>query len=262
MDLHTDVKKATSLPSANNAKFFRLTSSSQAEKDRKMNEKKVKTPQNLILLEDNTDNSTRENDINNEIKPAFDKHGISAAIKEINGGLDLSNKHWESFWAKHLQDMNNVEIKESHKSCSHKDTEAKSEDQYEIKNSEHHQLIKREDKIFRNAAFMGLVNTKQISLEDLVSSSNKNCTKNENRLKTLDTQIDDNYQVMSIPLCEDPEIYIHPLRMGIDIKMFKDIDFTVPRVGKKIKETPQQYFLRTTNDDSFKFVKKTRTQSK
>lgn len=49
MDLHGDVKKATSLSLTDNVKFFHLKGLSQAEKDRKMNERKVKSPRNLIV---------------------------------------------------------------------------------------------------------------------------------------------------------------------------------------------------------------------
>lgn len=48
MDLLEDVKRVTSLPSVNDdIKFFRLRGLSQAAKDRKMNERKVKTPRNI-----------------------------------------------------------------------------------------------------------------------------------------------------------------------------------------------------------------------
>ncbi|XP_032679418.1 uncharacterized protein LOC116847931 isoform X2 [Odontomachus brunneus] len=221
MDLHVVINKATLLPSAPNAKFYRLEGLSQAEKDRKMNEKTVKTPPNL----------------------------------KIHGGVNLSNLDWKISWEKRIEDMKKSESKESCKSSLHKDTKVNSEDQPELKTSKH-QLMEKNNKIFRNAAIMGLVKINKISLEDLADSSNKNCTKEESRLKTLDTQNDSEYQIEFVPLHEDPEVFIHPLRMGVDTKRFKDIDFTVPRVGKKIKETPQEYFIRTTNDDSFEFVKK------
>jgi len=66
----------------------------------------------------------------------------------------------------------------------------------------------------------------------------------------------DKCHVESVPLREDPEIYVHPLQMGIDEKQFKNIDFSVSRIGKKIKVTPQEHFLETTDDASFNFVKK------
>lgn len=59
----------------------------------------------------------------------------------------------------------------------------------------------------------------------------------------------------SVPLHEDSEIFVHPLQMGIDTKQFKDIDFTITRIGKKKKMTPIDYFLETTDDASFDFVK-------
>ncbi|XP_032679415.1 uncharacterized protein LOC116847931 isoform X1 [Odontomachus brunneus] len=254
MDLHVVINKATLLPSAPNAKFYRLEGLSQAEKDRKMNEKTVKTPPNLKLLESDTDDSTKESDIN-KINSSFDRHRILAAIRTIHGGVNLSNLDWKISWEKRIEDMKKSESKESCKSSLHKDTKVNSEDQPELKTSKH-QLMEKNNKIFRNAAIMGLVKINKISLEDLADSSNKNCTKEESRLKTLDTQNDSEYQIEFVPLHEDPEVFIHPLRMGVDTKRFKDIDFTVPRVGKKIKETPQEYFIRTTNDDSFEFVKK------
>lgn len=66
----------------------------------------------------------------------------------------------------------------------------------------------------------------------------------------------DKYQVESVPLHEDPEIFVHPLQMGIDTKKFKDIDFTVARIGRRTKVTPSKYFLEATDDTFFDFVKK------
>jgi len=44
--------------------------------------------------------------------------------------------------------------------------------------------------------------------------------------------------------------------MGIDKKQFKNIDFSVSRIGKKTKRTPTDHFLEVTDDASFNFVKK------
>jgi len=66
----------------------------------------------------------------------------------------------------------------------------------------------------------------------------------------------DSAQVESVPLREDPEIFVHPLHMGIDKKQFKNIDFSVSRIGKKTKRTPTDHFLEVTDDASFNFVKK------
>jgi len=61
--------------------------------------------------------------------------------------------------------------------------------------------------------------------------------------------------VESVPLREDPEIFVHPL-LGEDKKKFKDKDFTVTRIGKKKTVTPTQYFLDETKESHFDFVKK------
>lgn len=48
MSLHEDIQKATSLNWIdNNAPFLRLLVLSQAEKDKKMNERKLKKPRNI-----------------------------------------------------------------------------------------------------------------------------------------------------------------------------------------------------------------------
>lgn len=65
----------------------------------------------------------------------------------------------------------------------------------------------------------------------------------------------DKCHVESVPLREDPEIYVHPLQMGLDKNQFKDIDL-VSRIGKKTKVTPQDHFLGATDDTFFNFVKK------
>lgn len=81
--------------------------------------------------------------------------------------------------------MTNFNRKESCELSSQKSTETNSGDQPNTKNSEYHKLMKQKDKIFRNAAIMGLVNTNKILLEDLINSNSKSCTKEEDRLKTL-----------------------------------------------------------------------------
>lgn len=48
MDLRKDIEKTTTLPLENNdAKFYRLQGLSQAAKDKRMNERKVRKPPNL-----------------------------------------------------------------------------------------------------------------------------------------------------------------------------------------------------------------------
>ncbi|XP_071554971.1 uncharacterized protein [Temnothorax nylanderi] len=174
MDLRNDIKKATSLTSVDdNAKFYRLYGLSQAAKDRKMNERKVRKPRNLNLLEDSDTNSDDSMDIiTSKVKPTFDKYEVSAAIREVNGGRDLSNKHWEESWSRNLEMMTKSE-KEIPQNCSEHDNinqpEAKDlNDKY----------IKQKDRLYRNAAIMGLVRTKKITLQDLIHYDENTARKN------------------------------------------------------------------------------------
>ncbi|KAL6444924.1 hypothetical protein ACFW04_002138 [Cataglyphis niger] len=260
MNIRENIKKATSLDYVdNNATFFRLPGLSQATKDRMMNDRKMKKPKNIHLLEDDSDNDNDvvDNFMNNKVKPTFDKHAVSAAIKEVNGGRDLSNKNWEKLHAKYLENIINSEKEISQKTSDHNLTTCSENQSEDLSNI----YIKQKHKLSRNAAIMSLLRKKQISLEDIIIP-NKTSTKKENELalhEMIDGYIMDNDKynhVESVPLYEDPDISVHPLQMGIDEKKFKDIDFTVSRIGKKKTKTPREHFLEETNDDYFNFVKK------
>ncbi|XP_029166375.1 uncharacterized protein LOC114937137 [Nylanderia fulva] len=260
MNLRENIKKATSLDYIDsNAKFFRLSGLSQAAKDRKMNERKVKKPRNLNLMEDSNDDS--DNDVENyvnKIKNDFDHHAVSAAIKEVNGGRDLSNKHWERVYMKRLENITNSEKEISPKTSNHNNITYSGSQPENLTD----RINKQNNKLRRNAAIMGLVKLKQFSLENLFNPSSEISARKEDKLETLHEVTDtymtdnDNGQVESVPLYEDSEIFVHPLQVGIDEKKFKNIDFTVSRIGKKTKIIPQEHFLMETDDDFFNFVKK------
>lgn len=254
MDLRNDIKKMTSLTlTDNNAKFYRLHGLSQAAKDKKMNERKVRKPRNLHILEDSDDNMDV---ISDKVKPTFDKYEVSAAVREINGGRDLSNKHWEENFFRNLKDMDKSEKKIS-QNCSKYNIKANRPEDKDLNDK----YTKQKNKFCRNAAIMGLVNTKKIALQDLINF-NESTARKKNKSETLhgtafneNIMDDDNYQVESIPLREDPEIFVHPLQIGIDTKKYKDIDFTLTRIGRKKKVTPRDYFIEATDDAFFDFVK-------
>ncbi|XP_018347582.1 PREDICTED: uncharacterized protein LOC108751723 isoform X2 [Trachymyrmex septentrionalis] len=258
MDLRNDIKKATALTfSDNDAKFYLLQEPSQAAKDKKMNERSVRKPRNIRLLEDSDSSENDNMDVNicSRVKPTFDKHEVSVAVKEVNGGRDLSNKHWEESFFRNLKEIQ----------CE-KDISQNSSKYDNIKvnqpkaNNLNDKCIKQKDKLYRNAAIMGLLKTNKISLQDLIM--NENPIRKKDELETMheiafNGRMDNNKcHVESVPLREDPEICVHPLQMGIDEKQFKNIDFSVSRIGKKIKVTPQEHFLGATDDASFNFVKK------
>ncbi|XP_012528865.1 uncharacterized protein LOC105832457 [Monomorium pharaonis] len=263
MDLRNDIKKVTSLTSVDhNAKFYRLHGLSQAAKDKKMNERILKKPRNIELIDDSSmdeDSDDCMETINNKVKPPFDKHEVSAAIREVNGGRDLSNKHFEENFWKQLQDEAKSEKKKSQTLSKNDNVETNQSEDLNNK-------CVKENKLLKNAAIMGLVNTKIISLQDINIFYNNNSAKEKNELKPLheiamgvsNECIPDNseYKVESIPLREDPEIFVHPLQIGINKKQFKDIDFSIPSIAKKKKVTPAGHFLEANDDSHFEFVKK------
>lgn len=263
MNIRENIKKATSLEYIdNNAKFFRLPGLSQAAKDRMMNDRKVKSPKNIHLLEDfDKDNDVADNFMNNKVKPNFDKHEISAAIKEVNGGRDLSNKHFEKLYERQLEIINSEKAISQETSDDNNVTACTGNQSKDLDDI----YTKQKHKLSKNAAIMSLLKKNQISLEEIFKPSNKTSTRKEDKLEAshemahgyiMDNGEYNDGQVESIALYEDPEIFVHPLQMGIDEKKCKDTDFTISRIGKKTKQTPQEYFLRATNDKFFDFVKK------
>lgn len=61
-----------------------------------------------------------------------------------------------------------------------------------------------------------------------------------------------------VPHPEDPDVLIHPFQAFGDIheEEYKEIDFTVPRIGKKKTVAPHEYYLYETDDSFFDFVDK------
>lgn len=98
---------------------------------------------------------------------------------QVNGGRDLSNQYWEKSFLKNLEDMTkSEEISQSsskHDNIKMNQPEKNLNDKY----------IKQKDRLLRNAAIMGLVKTKKISLQDLTSSSNENSIRKKNESETL-----------------------------------------------------------------------------
>lgn len=73
----------------------------------------------------------------------------------------------------------------------------------------------------------------------------------------MDDDNNDNFgYVQSVPHDEEHEVFVHPLQKGIDVTKYKNIDFTLPRIGKKTKITPKTYFLNRRDDACFDFKKK------
>lgn len=67
---------------------------------------------------------------------------------------------------------------------------------------------------------------------------------------------EENCDITLIQCPEDPDVLVRPLQVyGIDETKYKDIDFTVPHIGKKRIVTPRQFYVQM-DDSGFDFVKK------
>ncbi|XP_070519487.1 uncharacterized protein [Cardiocondyla obscurior] len=225
MNLRDNIKKVTSLGyTENSAKFYRLNGLSQAARDKMMNERRVRKPRNINILEDDTNKDDNVDVISDKVKPSFDKHGISAAIKQVSGGINFSNEHWEHSYYKQIQ------------SLSEKPQEKISQ---KFNNTNHHNIqlnkskakdtcIKQNNRFHRNAAIMSLIKMEKISWQDIDNPNENKMTKEETEI--LHGTISNKYltnntnQVEFVPLDEDPEICVHPhLQMGRHTKHSKGL---------------------------------------
>lgn len=100
---------------------------------------------------------------------------------QVNGGRDLSNQGWEESFLRNLENM--AKSKEEIPQSSSKHDNIKI-NQSEIKNL-NDKCIKQKNRLLRNAAIMGLVKTKKISLQDLTNFSNENSPRKENESEIL-----------------------------------------------------------------------------
>lgn len=99
---------------------------------------------------------------------------------QVNGGRDLSNKHWEELWMKAIENIKKPE-KEIPRNCSNYDNIKTIRSETKDLNDK---CIKQKNRLYRNAAIMGLVKTKKITLQDLINS-NENIASKKNESDTL-----------------------------------------------------------------------------
>lgn len=98
---------------------------------------------------------------------------------QVNGGRDLSNQGWEESFLRNLESMAKSKKEIPQSSSKH--------DNIKINQSENlnDKCIKQKNRLLRNAAIMGLVKTKKISLQDLTNFSNENSPRKENESEIL-----------------------------------------------------------------------------
>lgn len=245
MSLNTDMQKVTQIPYRDENSSFILQQEYNTMKQN-LRMKKFKSPKNEGLFDNDDDdylsNLTQE--------PCFlPTNEIASSIKEATGGIDYSNEKLEEQW-KVRQLEASLSSQVLNKKLDSSLSEIKTDEKHKIKDEEN---ILKQCKLNKNAAIRGLIKHQLISVKDLeipVNSTDSTKMYSPNNLE-------EDYRMRLVPHKEDPEIFIQPIQAegGIDASKYKNIDFTVPHIGKKKVVTPRQFFL-TMDDSDFNFVKR------
>ncbi|XP_020280056.1 uncharacterized protein LOC109852897 isoform X6 [Pseudomyrmex gracilis] len=186
-------------------------------------------------------------------------HNIAVSIREVNGGQDLSNQQMIEDWVKNISRNN---IKEIHSPSLSEDIST-CFNSPEVPNwTDNHRHDVSKHKFLKNAAFMGLVRCNIISVEDLICPSYGNISSGTNEEKEEENVYEFEYQVEAVPHEEDSEVFVHPLQKGLDEKQYSHVDFSLPRLAKKKRLTPQEYYVLTTDEKFFEFKKESNLEKK
>lgn len=267
MDLYDDIERATRIPfTDDNASFVPLKGPSQAMRDRRMNQRKLRPPRNLNLVEsDKEDADTEEKEEGTErVERILNSHEIAASIKAVNGGLDYSNEFLEQHWksmkmnmtssSESLCDQGSKIDSSSPSNCSISSASSSSNGNRNSKHDNNNEAVEtstqnpgekeeilKRCKLSRNAAIRSLLSQNKISIDNL------QMPKEEQRPK-----------IDLVPCPEDPDVFVQPLLAygKVDESRCKGIDFTVAHIGRKEKVTPRQFYLNQTDDSLFEFVKR------
>ncbi|CAD1480591.1 unnamed protein product, partial [Heterotrigona itama] len=234
MSLYDDIQKLSKIPETNeNVVFIRREESDIVKRNPKL--RKLRPPRN---------------------------ENVSNCIASANCGINYSNEkleeHWKirqkkaSLYSKDTSFEKNIQSD----NCDHKNltTEisnenTKIEDKDNIENVEN---ILKKCRLNKNAVIKGLLKSQKISINDLYVP-NDSIDKKDNMLdENIPSSSQENY-IVQCP--EASEVFVPSLQLGpIAEDKYKDIDFTVPHIGKKKAITPLQFYI-NMDDSEFNFVK-------
>ncbi|KAG7202196.1 hypothetical protein KM043_015873 [Ampulex compressa] len=247
MNLYTDIEKATYIPSTDeNIRFTQLTEPSQAEEDKRMNQRTFKPPRNLNLLESET-----LQDYDNVINHRFlNEPEITSSIKTVNGGIDYSNEFIECFWEKRqsdakssLEGSSNTSPETSMFSSENKIANPPIQRDEKLNNQDNRlhrdtdQVLKL-SRICKNAAFVGLVKNNIVSIRDLQlpNTSVSTCTEYQISQETPDGNATNNnvhksktYNLGLVQSANDPDIFTSPFlhAEAIDESQLTSLQFII-----------------------------------
>ncbi|OAD57512.1 hypothetical protein WN48_01921 [Eufriesea mexicana] len=266
MDLYSDIKKLTQIPQADeNVVFIRRKESYALKQNQKLKNLKSPPNENLYDLDDSQS-------YDKSLKCSLHENEIASSIHEVNI-MHYANENIEKHW-KNRQMKTNSNSKDNifpetlvpnncHENSSTEVCNTISMLRTnENKRTEDAEDILKKCGLNRNALIKGLLNNHIISVKDLdipndyTDVKSKKCinVQKENVPSENTLYQEDCMKLVQCP--EDPEVFVQSLQVHghIDESKYKNIDFTVPHIGKKNIVTPRQYFINT--DSNFDFIKK------
>ncbi|XP_076375526.1 uncharacterized protein LOC117219422 isoform X1 [Megalopta genalis] len=247
MSIYRDIQKVTQIPySDETSTFVRHRESTISKRNRRIN--KPKLPRNANLYTEDDEKNDNEQKYDNSPQQLY-KNEIASSIQEANCGINYSNQILEEQWkAKQIKANLNAAVKTGYNynnTCS------------KVESIEDEEYLLKKYRLHKNAAIRGLLKNHKISLNDL-QIPNKSDTigeKEEAHVQhdsPLNNLMEGKYSMKLVQCPEEPEVFVTCEKL--DENEYKDIDFTVPRLGKKKKVTPIQYYL-NEDDSGFDFVK-------
>ncbi|XP_076243856.1 uncharacterized protein LOC143185044 [Calliopsis andreniformis] len=266
MNIYKDIQKVTQIPyTEENALFIRQRDPRPSRRNQRMHV--PRPPRNANLYDcDNDDNETKYN-----VTMKVNEHEIASSIKEVSCGIDYSNESLEEHWRRR-QETSRRSSTSSDDTLMFKKSPAKVIDKPSTsktqiddkKNIVDEEYVLKQCKLDKNAAIRGLLKNQKISLNDLqipdnvinVGYGNNTNIQNEN-IPPPTNLTEENYNIKLVQCPEDPDVFIRPLQANgrIDESKYKDIDFSVPHIGKKRIVTPRQFYVQM-DVSGFDFVKK------
>ncbi|XP_031847029.1 uncharacterized protein LOC116433260 isoform X2 [Nomia melanderi] len=253
MSIYSDIKKATQIPLTDEiSSFIRQRKSNVPKKNPKLS--KPKRPRNMNLYDEDDNNETDDLEQNfNDLPKQLYENEIAFAIKQANCGINYSNENLE----KHLK----ARQIEATLNSSVKDDSKNNDVTGDVENEEYFLKLY---KLNRNAAIRGLLRNHKISLHDLrrPNTSKHKEHKSETHVQ-LNNLTEENYPMKLVPHPEDSEVFVQPIHAygKLDENKYKNIDFSVPRIGKKNTVTPRKFYV-SMDESEFDFVKGTEKRDK
>ncbi|KAI4487353.1 hypothetical protein M0804_005502 [Polistes exclamans] len=274
VNLHNVIIKTTHLPITDKEEdFIQFNKPDTSWFDHNNTLNNVKEPQIVKLLEENTIFKSNDNNLLYDIN----ENEILSSIKAVNRGISYSNTFLERQWR--LKQMNQnfctEKINANKSSCKSYSSLSNNAEPSNIQNtglsnvqnSDTNQVKKRTEdvedfnsvqeilrqcKLSKNALILGLLNNKQITINDL-QKPKKQIVEYRTFYDQFNYKTEDmtaGYHLVQLP--DDPDIYLHPLQLMNNSKKHTDVEI----FGVRKTFTAKQYYINNADRVSFEFAKK------